>query len=109
VAAAARAHVDTLRDFFFLDGRPLAATILYFPPAPMEGDVDNIVKLIVDGMINVIQSNDRLLERVMVQKFEPDVEFVIHSLTLTLEEATEAEPPVIYIRIDDDMSWRQLP
>jgi Holliday junction resolvase RusA-like endonuclease len=54
VGAIAKAHVDTLREFFFLDDRALAATIIYFPPAAMEGDVDNIVKPIVDGMVTVI-------------------------------------------------------
>jgi Holliday junction resolvase RusA-like endonuclease len=109
VASAATVRVNSLRDLFYLDGRVLSATIFYFPLAPMEGDVDNIVKLIIDGMVNVIYLNDRFLERVVVQKFEPDVEFVMHSLTPTLEEATRAERPVIYIRVDDDLSWRELP
>ncbi len=55
VGATAKAHVDTLREFFYLDERAVAATIFYFPPAPMKGDVDNIVKLIVDGMVNIPQ------------------------------------------------------
>jgi crossover junction endodeoxyribonuclease RusA len=109
VRAVAKAHVNTLRDFFLLDDRALSVTISYFPPAPMDGDVDNIVKLIVDGMTDVIYPDDRHLERVIVQKFEPGIEFVMHSLTPTLEQATDAEPPVIYIRIDDDLSWRELP
>ncbi len=109
VGAVAKAYVNTLRDFFFLDDRALSVTIFYFPPAPMDGDVDNIVKLILDGMTDVIYPNDRHLERVAVQKFEPGIEFVIHSLTPTLEQATDTEPPVIYIRIDDGLSWRELP
>ena len=75
----------------------------------MSGDVDNIVKLIVDGMATIIYPDDRLLERIIVQKFEPGVESVFHSLTPTLEKAIETDPPVIYIRIDDDLGWRQLP
>jgi crossover junction endodeoxyribonuclease RusA len=109
VASAARARVNTLRDLFYLDGRVLAATIFYFPLAPMDGDVDNIVKLIIDGMVNVIYPDDRLLERVVAQKFEPGVKFVMHSLTSILVEAIRTEPPVIYIRVDDDLSWRELP
>lgn len=108
VGETARTHVKTLREFYFLDKRPLAATIFYFPPTVMEGDVDNIVKLIVDGMVAVIYPNDRLLERIVVQKFEPGVEFVFHSLTPMLERAIETDPPVVYIRIDDDLSWREL-
>jgi hypothetical protein len=32
------------------------------------------------------------------------VEAVFHSLTPTLEEAIDTAPPVVYIRIDDDLS-----
>ena len=60
--------MKTLRDFFFIDNRPLAATIFYFPPTEMDGDVDNIVKLIVDGMVTIIYPDDRLLERIVVQE-----------------------------------------
>lgn len=98
-----------LETFFFIDHRPLAATIFYFPPTEMDGDVDNIVKLIVDGMITIIYPDDRLLERIVVQKFEPGIESSFRSPTPTLERALEAEPPVIYIRIDDDLGWRQVP
>jgi crossover junction endodeoxyribonuclease RusA len=109
VGEIARAHVKTLDDFFFLDDRPLAATIFYFPPTEMEADVDNIVKLIVDGMDKIVYPSDRVIDRVIVQKFEPGVEVVFHSLTPTLAQALETDPPVIYIRIDDDLSWRQVP
>ena len=108
VGEIAGTHVKALKDFYFIDQRPLAATIFYFPPTAMSGDVDNIVKLIVDGMVAVIYPDDRLLERIIVQKFEPGVEAVFHSLTPTLETAVETDPPVIYIRIDDDLSWREL-
>lgn len=109
VGAIASAHLNSLRDLFFIDDRPLAVTILYFPPAPMEGDVDNIVKLLVDGMCKVAYPDDSLIERVVVQKFEPGVAAVFRSLTPTLEQAAGTDPPVIYIRLDDDLSWRQVP
>ena len=101
--------MKTLRDFYFIDDRPLAATIFYFPPTEMRGDVDNIVKLIVDGMDTIVYPSDQRIERVVVQKFEPGVEVVFRSLTPTLQQALETDPPVIYIRIDDDLSWRQVP
>jgi Holliday junction resolvase RusA-like endonuclease len=108
VGEIAGTHLKTLREFFFIDQRPLAATIFYFPPTEMDGDVDNIVKLIVDGMVAIIYPDDRLLERIIVQKFEPKMEPVFHSLTPTLEQAVQTDSPVIYIRIDDDLSWRQV-
>jgi crossover junction endodeoxyribonuclease RusA len=109
VGEIADAHVKTLRDFFFIDHRPLAATIFYFPPTEMDGDIDNIVKLIIDGMVAIIYPDDRILERIIVQKFEPGSEAVFHSLTPALEQAVETDPPVVYIRIDDDLGWRQVP
>ena len=99
VGELAKAHVATLREWTYLDGRPLA---------PMEGDVDNIVKLLLDGMCFVMYPDDEVIERVIVQKFEPGVEAVFRALTETLEKATEMKPPVIYIRIDDDLSWREV-
>lgn len=109
VGEVAKAQVNAISDFFVLDHRPLAATILYFSPTEMEGDVDNIVKLIIDSMLLVLDPNDRLIERVIVQKFEPGVEAVFRSLTSRLEQAIGTERPVIYVRIDDDLSWRQVP
>jgi len=100
--------VGALKEFFFLDDRALAATIFYFPDGAMDGDVDNIVKLIVDGMVAIIYPNDQLLERIIVQKFEPGIVSVFRSLTSTLERATETQPPVLYIRIDDDLRWREV-
>lgn len=108
VAQIAKAHVDKLKDWVFLDQRPLAAIILYFPPDKMKGDVDNIVKLIVDGMKHIMYPDDDRLERVTVQKFEPGVPWTSRSLTSTLEDAAGTEAPVIYVRIDDDLSWRDL-
>src|ERR1700730_3266885 len=95
VGEIAGAHVSALKEFYFIDQRPLALTIFYFSPTAMGGDVDNIVKLIVDGMVAVIYPDDRLLERIIVQKFEPGVEAVFHSLTPMLERAVETDPPVI--------------
>ena len=108
VGETATAHVNSLKEWFFIAERPLSVTIFYFSPIDMQGDVDNIVKLIIDGMIGVIYLNDRIIERIVVQKFEPGVEAIFHSLTPTLEQAIELAPPVIYIRIDGDLSWRQV-
>ena len=104
----AKGHAAALMQLYFLDDRPLAVTIYYFPPAKMQGDVENIVKLLNDGMEQVMYPEDAVLERVTVQKFEPGVEFVFDAPTPVLAEAIDTEPPVIYIRIDDDLGWRQV-
>jgi crossover junction endodeoxyribonuclease RusA len=108
VGTAARDHADSLRDFFMIDKRPLAATIYYFPPARLEGDVDNIVKLILDGMCKVLYPDDQLIERVVVQKFEPGISWRFPLPSITLDAASVTEPPVIYIRLDDDLGWRDV-
>lgn len=108
VRQAAKDCIDAQREFTWLDDRPLAAKILYFAPAPMDGDVDNIVKLILDGMLQIVYRNDRVVERVLVQKIEPGMIVEFASITDKLEEAVETEHPVVYIRIDDDLSWREI-
>ena len=109
VGGAAKDRIAQGRELTFLDDRPLSATIYYFSPAPMQGDVDNIVKLILDGMLFVVYPNDQVIERVVVQKFEPDVFVEFQAFTEVLQEAAAADPPVVYVRVDDDISWRQVP
>ena len=106
VRQAVKDCIDAQCEFTLLDDRPLAAKILYFSPAPMEGDVDNIVKLILDGMLEVVYFDDKVIERVIVQKIEPGITVEFSSITEKLEQAAGAEPPVVYIRIDDDLIWR---
>lgn len=81
---------------------PVFVTIFYFPFGPMQGDVDNIVKLILDGMIGPIYESDRQVHRVIVQKFEPETFVPFENPTSKLDDAVASEPPVVYIRIDND-------
>jgi hypothetical protein len=74
----------------------------------MLGDVDNIVKPIVDGLIRIAYLDDNDVERVTVQKFEPQVEWSFASPGEQLAAALDYAPPVVYIRVDDDLSWRRL-
>jgi Holliday junction resolvase RusA-like endonuclease len=50
----------------------IAVTLFYFPAENMQGDIDNIVKPILDSLNNHIYVDDHQVERVVVQKFEPD-------------------------------------
>jgi Holliday junction resolvase RusA-like endonuclease len=85
----------------FAEDGPVYLTILLFLAAPMQGDVDNAIKPIVDAMMGIIYVNDRQLERVLIRKFEPDRprSFVEPSRALSL--ALAEEPPTVYIRVDD--------
>jgi crossover junction endodeoxyribonuclease RusA len=56
----------------FASESPIAATLYYFPAAAMQGDIDNIVKPILDALSKHVYLNDHQVHRVLVQKFEPD-------------------------------------
>ena len=59
-------------------------------------------------MKKVVYLEDDVIERVIEQKFEPHYPWTFRSLTSKLEEAVRGELPVVYIRIDDDLSWRDV-
>jgi crossover junction endodeoxyribonuclease RusA len=80
----------------------LAVTIYYFPAEPMQGDIDNIVKLILDGMCRHVFIDDRQVERVVVQKFEPGNIFSFNKPTPMMIEAINGPKPVLYIRVSTD-------
>lgn len=80
----------------------LAITIYYFPAEQMQGDVDNIVKLILDGMNRHVFVDDRQVERVVVQKFEPGNIFSFSKPTVPLIDAINGQKPILYIRVSSD-------
>jgi crossover junction endodeoxyribonuclease RusA len=108
VAEATRERQRETYELGFLDNRPLAATIYYFPNAPMEGDIDNIIKPIMDGLKGVAYLDDKVVERVIVQKFEPEGGWEFSAPSDQLAAALDTSPPVVYVRVDDDLSWRRL-
>ena len=106
VGRHAREEINETRELYYLDERRLMATIYYFPPSRMSGDVDNIVKPILDGMKNIAYPDDWHIEKVIVQKFEPGIPWLFPSPSLRLEAAIRMEKPSLYIRIEDNLSWR---
>lgn len=99
VASAAR---EVLPEMHFATQRPLAVTLYYFPDAAMEGDVDNIVKLTLDGMSQLIYVDDAQIERVVVQKFEPGRVVSFGNPSEVLTRCMVGEKPALYVRISDD-------
>ncbi len=108
VGAAAKRRARSLTDWHFLTTTPLAVTIYYFPPDAMKGDIDNIAKCILDGMCKVIYMDDSDIEKVTVQKFEPGIERTFARISEMLGLALETDPPVVYIRLDADLTWRAV-
>jgi crossover junction endodeoxyribonuclease RusA len=86
----------------FATEAPLAITLLYFLDAEMEGDLDNIVKPILDALSRHIYMDDRQIERILVQKFRPEAVFEFGSPTTVLQDALNRPKPALYIRLSDD-------
>lgn len=68
----------------------------------MQGDVDNIVKLVLDALCEHIYRDDNQVERVVVQKFEPGNVFPFRSPSAALSEALKRAKPALYVRLSGD-------
>lgn len=114
VKGAARESAERSVDLPWLEDEPLAVSIYYFPTAPMTGDIDNIVKPILDALIGTAYLDDHLIERVVSQKFEPEMDWSFEAPTEQLSaaldtiSASDDTASVVYVRIDNDLSWRRL-
>ena len=86
----------------FVSNKGLAVTMYYFPDEAMEGDVDNIVKLVLDALCRHIYLDDKQVERVVVQKFEPGSVTSFSNLSGVLADALTGQKPVLYIRISSE-------
>jgi crossover junction endodeoxyribonuclease RusA len=86
----------------FVSSDRIAITIYYFPDEPMQGDIDNIVKLIIDGMCRHVFVDDRQVERIVVQKFEPGNIFSFTTPTSAIVQALDGDKPNLYVRISSD-------
>ena len=91
-----------LPEAHFATEAPLAITLFYFPAAEMQGDVDNILKHILDALEKHIYMNDRQIQRIVVQKFEPGNVFEFASPSPVLQDALNRPKPLLYIRLSDE-------
>jgi hypothetical protein len=80
----------------------IAATLFYFPATEMAGDIDNIVKPILDALGRHIYRDDKQVYRLVVQKFEPGDIFPFEAPSPTLVGALIRDKPVLYVRLSDD-------
>ncbi len=108
VAREARARVQATDELGFVDQRPTCVTIYYFPPERMLGDIDNIVKPILDALIQIAYADDQGVERVVAQRFDAVIPREFSDPSTQLAAALDTDPPVVYIRVDDDLIWRRL-
>lgn len=70
----------------------------------MHGDLDNILKLIMDALKQHIFIDDDQVERIVVQKLEPEKMPRLHvSASDTLRHAWVADRQLLYVRITDKL------
>lgn len=80
---------------------PVAITIFYFPPERMEGDIDNIVKPMLDALCAHIYKDDQQVVRVTIQKFEPGQPMEFANPSAILTDALVGTRPLTYVHISD--------
>jgi hypothetical protein len=86
----------------FASDQRMAVTLYYLPEGRMPGDVDNIVKLVLDALCAHIYLDDGQVERVVVQKFEPGNVFSFSNASAAVVDAINGPKPVLYVRVSND-------
>ena len=83
---------------------PVAVTIYFFPQAEMQADIDNCAKPVLDAMSRFVYADDRQVDRIVVQKFEPERPLEVRSApTEFLATALAATEPVVYVKVGTDL------
>ena len=79
---------------------PVRVELLLFLDTEMQGDLDNILKPILDSLEGEIIVNDRLVEEILIKKYEP--ERIIHLIdpSETLIEAQQSDRPTLYVKVE---------
>lgn len=80
----------------------MSVTLYYFPGGRMQGDVDNIVKPVLDALSKHVYLDDAQVERIVAQKFEPGSVFEFKQPTDALTRAMAGPKPVVYVRVSDN-------
>ena len=96
------ASMDVIPQPHFASDQRMAVTLYYLPEGPMPGDVDNIVKLVLDALNAHIYLDDAQVERVVVQKFEPGNVFSFSNPSTAVVDAITGSKPVLYVRVSND-------
>lgn len=86
----------------FVSEERISVTLYYFPDERMQGDIDNILKPILDALCQHIYLDDHQVERVVIQKFEPGNVFTFTRPSAKFVEAVEGERPILYVRVSND-------
>ena len=91
-----------LPDGHFATDKAMAVTLYVFTASAMQGDIDNIVKPILDAFSRHVYLDDRQVERIWVQRFSGDLPFHLSGLSTSLDGAAGGARPSLYIRLSAD-------
>jgi crossover junction endodeoxyribonuclease RusA len=86
----------------FVSSLPMAVTILYFMAGKAEGDIDNIVKLILDACSQLIFLDDAQVNRLVIQRFEPAEDVSFSGASDFLIDARDGNKPAVYVRLAEN-------
>jgi crossover junction endodeoxyribonuclease RusA len=83
----------------FYSETPLSVSIYHFPDGEMRPDIDNVIKPILDAMIDVVYRDDCIIDRVVAQKFETGRVAKWSDPSTTLFGAISGQKPLTYVRV----------
>ena len=70
----------------------------------MQADIDNCIKPIPDALSQFVYVDDKQVDRIVAQKFEPGRSFEIRDdVTETLAETLAANEPTVDIKVGNDL------
>jgi crossover junction endodeoxyribonuclease RusA len=95
------ACIDALPQNAFLAAVPVAVSIFHFPDGEMSGDIDNIIKPILDALNAVVYMDDILVERIVCQRFGVSSGMRWGKVSRTLLKAISGLKPTTYVMITD--------
>ena len=98
VLASCREVVDPA---CFAFDNEVSVVIYYFSAQDVQGDVDNIAKLIIDALEPHVLVNDSLVESLIVRRFKPGILSVFENPPDGLVQALGEQPPFVYVRLED--------
>ncbi len=95
------ASKTVIPDYHFASDERMSVTLFYLPDEPMQGDIDNIVKPILDALGQHIYIDDVQVERILVQRFGPGNVFSFQQPSDIFLTAIKGEKSVLYIRVSN--------
>ena len=89
--------------------REISVNIIYFFLHDVRLDVDNIVKLILDGIVGVAILDDYLVSQILARKTPMRPHFVLENATPAIARGLESRSDFIYLTVTDPPKHEKLP